>query len=421
MVTTVTATVLVWKKHLELIVEAYADDVIGARVGLGAIGCLLVVVAVNADEVTGIEANLFIDVPCATQSDAVTVAGERGVLLITVAEAVVRALAPATDGEAVVDVVLHTSEELMGAVGEFFLTVATHTGVLIVEEVVLDGSAELVGEFIAGSNREQGRHVVAGTDAVLIWALEDDTIKAVVCSRGGYGSIHLLNRIPAEKFQQHPKWIIGHGDIAILLYAIAGANVMSIHGPMAFQIASSQEPATSITRNILFGTLPQYKIPANPYNRIGHAEGILIGGNLSSISAIAGSRFHLPSKQNVILFIEEVEESLHSIDRLFYSLSLKLNFENVKGIIFGTFNSVRYDLQYGSVEQMLIAHLHNYEIPVCCGFPVGSNSCIPLIEGALCSLDVRGDSATLTYRIKGSVEPYEVDIDTPQLLKEKQL
>ena len=257
--------------------------------------------------------------------------------------------------------------------------------------------------------------------ADLIWALEDDTIKAVVCSRGGYGSIHLLNRIPAEKFQQHPKWIIGHGDIAILLYAIAGANVMSIHGPMAFQIASSQEPATSITRNILFGTLPQYKIPANPYNRIGHAEGILIGGNLSSISAIAGSRFHLLSKQNVILFIEEVEESLHSIDRLFYSLSLKLNFENVKGIIFGTFNSVRYDLQYGSVEQMLIAHLHNYEIPVCCGFPVGSNSCFPLIEGALCSLDVRGDSATLTYNIKGSVEPYEVNIDTPQLLKEKQL
>lgn len=257
--------------------------------------------------------------------------------------------------------------------------------------------------------------------ADLIWALEDDTVKAVVCSRGGYGSIHLLSRIPAEKFQQHPKWIIGHGDIAILLYAIAGANVMSIHGPMAFQIASSQEPASSITRNILFGTLPQYKIPANPYNRIGHAEGILIGGNLSSISAIAGSRFHLPSKQNVILFIEEVEESLHSIDRLFYSLSLKLNFENVNGIIFGTFNSIRYDLQYGSVEQMLIAHLHNYEIPVCCGFPVGSSSCIPLIEGALCSLDVRGDSATLTYRIKGSVEPYEVDIDTPQLLKEKQL
>ena len=257
--------------------------------------------------------------------------------------------------------------------------------------------------------------------ADLIWALEDDTVKAVVCSRGGYGSIHLLNRIPAEKFQQHPKWIIGHGDIAILLYAIAGANVMSIHGPMAFQIASSQEPATSITRNILFGTLPQYKIPANPYNRIGHAEGILVGGNLSSMSAIAGSRYHLLPKQNVILFLEEVEESLHSIDRLFYALSLKLNFENVKGIIFGTFNSIRYDLQYGSVEQMLIAHLYGYEIPICCGFPVGSNSCIPLIEGAPCSLDVTTESAVLTYKMKGNIEPLEVDMASPKLIKEKEL
>ena len=140
--------------------------------------------------------------------------------------------------------------------------------------------------------------------ADLIWALEDDTIKAVFCSRGGYGSDHLLNRIPQECFRQHPKWLIGHGDITVLLYAIAGAGVMCIHGPMAFQIASSQEPATSLTHNILFGILPQYKIPGNPYNRIGHAEGILVGGNLSSYCAIAGTKFHLPPKQDIILFIE---------------------------------------------------------------------------------------------------------------------
>lgn len=85
--------------------------------------------------------------------------------------------------------------------------------------------------------------------ADLIWALEDDTVKAVVCSRGGYGSIHLLNRIPAEKFQQHPKWIIGHGDIAILLYAIAGANVMSIHGPMTMKKSQTAAKATSPCHN----------------------------------------------------------------------------------------------------------------------------------------------------------------------------
>lgn len=253
--------------------------------------------------------------------------------------------------------------------------------------------------------------------ADLMWALEDDSIKAIVCSRGGYGTIHLLNRVPIECFRQHPKWIIGHGDITILLYIVASSGVMCLHGPMAFQIASRQEPATTITRNILFGTLPQYKIPANPYNRIGHAEGILVGGNLSSYCSVAGTKYHLPGKQDIILFIEEVEESLHDIDRLFYMLRLQHDFERVRGIIFGTFSSIKYDLQYGSVEQMLIAHLKEYEIPICCGFPVGSNSCIPLIEGAPCSLDVAGDHALLTYKMNGEVEPFDVTIASTQLIK----
>jgi muramoyltetrapeptide carboxypeptidase len=257
--------------------------------------------------------------------------------------------------------------------------------------------------------------------ADLLWAFEDDKIKAVICSRGGYGSIHLLNRIPQEYFRQHPKWLIGHGDITMLLYAVIGAGVMCIHGPMAFQIAGAQEPATSITRNILFGTLPQYRIPSNPYNRIGRAEGILVGGNLSSYSIVSGTRFRMLPKCDIILFIEEVEESLHSIDRLFYMLRLQIDFERVKGIIFGTFDSIKYDLQYGSVEQMLIAHLHEYDIPICCGFPVGSNSCIPLIEGAPCSLDVTTDRAVLTFEMKGNLEPYRLDLEDPQLLREKEL
>ena len=256
--------------------------------------------------------------------------------------------------------------------------------------------------------------------ADLLWALEDDTIKAVICSRGGYGSIHLLNRIPVECYQQHPKWLVGHGDITMLLYAIAFAGVMCIHGPMAFQIASVQEPATSIIRNILFGTIPQYRIQGNAYNRVGHAEGILVGGNLSSYSTVAGTKIHLACKHDIILFIEEVEESLHDIDRLFYMLRLQYDFEKIKGIIFGTFSSIKYDLQYGSVEQMLIAHLHDYDIPVCCGFPVGSNSCIPLIEGAPCSLDVSLDKVVLTYNIKGNMEPYEVNIDKSQIVREKE-
>ena len=64
------------------------------------------------------------------------------------------------------------------------------------------------------------------------WALEDDSIKAIICSRGGYGSIHLLNRISLDTFRRYPKWLIGHGDITMLLYAVGATGFMSIHGPM---------------------------------------------------------------------------------------------------------------------------------------------------------------------------------------------
>ena len=242
--------------------------------------------------------------------------------------------------------------------------------------------------------------------ADLLWALEDDTIKAIFCSRGGYGSMHLLNRIPLEKFRQHPKWLIGHGDITTLLYAVATTGTLCVHGPMGFQIASQQEPTTTITRNLLMGILPQYIIPSNPYNRCGHAEGILVG-----------TKFQMPEDQDFILFIEEVEESLHAIDRLFYMLQLQNSFERVKGIIFGAFNSIRYDLQFGSVEQMLIAHLHDLEIPVCCGFPVGSNSCIPLIEGAPCSLTVTSEDSVLTFNIEGAQQTCHIEKADAMLVK----
>ena len=290
--------------------------------------------------------------------------------------------------------------------------------ILQAAEVLISwGLQPVVGPHTTSLNVDAYAGTADERAADLLWALEDDSIKAIFCSRGGYGSMHLLNRMPLEYYRQHPKWLVGHGDITVLLYAIACEGVMCIHGPMAFQIASKQEPAITITRNILFGALPQYKVPSSPYNRCGHAEGILVGGNLSSYAAITGTKYHLPAKQDIILFVEEVEEPLHAIDRLFYMLRLQQDFERVKGIIFGTFSSIRFDLQYGSVEQMLIAHLHDLEIPVCCGFPVGSNSCLPLIEGAPCSLDVTPDGTVLSFNIDGSRDVYDIEQYHPHLMK----
>jgi len=264
-------------------------------------------------------------------------------------------------------------------------------------------------------------NVYAGTaeerSADILWALEDDSIKACLCSRGGYGSIHLLNRIPKESYLQHPKWLIGHGDISVLLNTVSNAGLMCIHGPMSYQIASSQEPSATILRDMLFGKLPQYRVTGNAHNRFGHAEGILVGGNLTSFATIVGTQYQLPPNQDIIFFIEEVEESLHNIDRLFYRLMLQLDFERVKGVILGTFSSIKFDLQFGSVEQMLIAHLHDFDIPVCCGFPVGSDSCIPLMMGAPCSLDVTSNEALLSFNVDGEQQLYELSEGNHSLFK----
>ncbi len=253
--------------------------------------------------------------------------------------------------------------------------------------------------------------------ADLRWALEDDNIKAIICNRGGYGSIHLLDRIPLSLYAEQPKWLVGYGDMTMLLCASVAAGVMGIHGPMAMQLAGGFELECDQLREILFGNIPQYIIPAHRYNIVGYGEGLLVGGNLSSYSPLAGSKYNLAPGHDIILFIEEVEESLHDIDRLFYMLRLQGVLPRVKGVILGEFAAINYDLLYDSVEQMLTYHLKDCHIPVCCGFPVGSNESLPLIEGAPVSLDVAPEHAVLTFQLEGKLHQYHIEMRATRLLR----
>jgi len=253
--------------------------------------------------------------------------------------------------------------------------------------------------------------------ADLRWALENDEIKAIICTRGGHGSIHLLDRVPLALYAEHPKWLVGYGDITMLLCASVAAGVMAIHGPMAMQLAGCQESEYHQLRDVLFGGIPQYILPPHSCNLIGHAEGILVGGNLSSYSPLAGSRYNLAPGHDIILFVEEVEESLHAIDRLFYMLRLQGVLSRVKGVILGEFTGINYDLLYDSVEQMLTYHLKNRQIPVCCGFPAGSNDSLPLIEGALVTMDVTSEQTVLSFSMEGELIHYKIAPNSAQLIR----
>lgn len=246
--------------------------------------------------------------------------------------------------------------------------------------------------YYPGSVREQ-------VDAIRC-ALENDSVKALICARGGYGSIHLLENFPLDEFKAHPKWLVGYSDVTTLHCMLTASGVMSIHGAMCSSFSGKDEPDDSVLkmRDLLLGDVPLYEIPPHPYNCKGKAEGILVGGNMITMAALSGTGFDPAALDGAILFIEEVQEKMHSIDRLFNMLLLQGKMSGIKGIIFGEFKNCPRDLPFESVEQMLSQYTSRLGIPICFGFPAGHGKVnMPLVEGARVVLDVTDEGTELSF------------------------
>lgn len=231
-------------------------------------------------------------------------------------------------------------------------------------------------------------------------ALEDDSIKAMICTRGGYGAIHMLDSLPLDMFKAHPKWLVGYSDVTTLHCALVSSGVMSIHGEMCVSFTGKKGPdeAALKMRDLLMGDVPLYEIPANKYNSKGKASGVLVGGNMITMAALTGTRYDPAAHDGVILFIEEIEESMHAIDRLFNMLVLQKKLPNIKGIVFGEFKNCDRDLPFESVEHMLSQYTSKLGIPVCFGFPAGHGDInMPLVEGADVVLEVTDEGAELSF------------------------
>ena len=240
--------------------------------------------------------------------------------------------------------------------------------------------------------------------ADLLWALNDPSIKAIVCERGGYGSLHLLTVQMLQEMAASPKWILGFSDATTLLGMENSAGVMSIHSVMGCNIASrgGADLSCTLLRDLLKGQVPQYELPAHPLNITGQATGSLVGGNLATFIPLLATQADSIGNTDIILFMEEVEETYHSIDRYFNMLKVSGILAHCKGIILGDFTDCEDDLGYGSVEVMLREYIAPYNIPLLCGFPAGHEKVnLPLVMGAPVTLDVRDDGATLTFDIPG--------------------
>ena len=235
------------------------------------------------------------------------------------------------------------------------------------------------------------------------WALNDPSIKAIICNRGGYGTIQLIDQLTLAELKASPKWLVGFSDITTLHGLLTRAGVMSIHGTMSsFLAKGGTDKSSTLMRDLLLGQVPRYEVPAHKQNIVGKASGVLVGGNICTFAPNLGTQADATKGKDLILFVEEVEESMHNIDRQMRILQMNGVLDRCKGIILGEFTDCGTEFTYESVEAMLHEMLKAYNIPVLCGFPGGHGDVnLPLVMGANVTIDVRTDGATLQFNIDG--------------------
>lgn len=232
-------------------------------------------------------------------------------------------------------------------------------------------------------------------------AMDDKDVKAIFCSRGGYGAIHLIDKLDFTHFRQSPKWLIGYSDITALHNLFQANGYASLHALMARHLTLEPEddPCSLYLKDILFGKLPKYTCKSHKLNREGTAKGILRGGNLAVLYGLRGTPYDIPA-ENTILFIEDISERPHAIERMIYNLKLGGVLEKLSGIIIGQFTEYEEDKSLGKELYSALADiLKPYHIPVCFNFPVGHvTHNLPMICGAQVELSVNKKEVTCHFQ-----------------------
>jgi muramoyltetrapeptide carboxypeptidase len=259
---------------------------------------------------------------------------------------------------------------------------------------------------VCGTNLYAEENQFAGSDELrttdLQQMLDNTGIKAIICARGGYGTVRIIDKLNFTSFEKHPKWIVGYSDITVLhshIHRHLGIETLHATMPLNFPGDGSSSSAVEALRKTLFGETPDYQFIPAPLSRNGHERGLVVGGNLSILCSLSGTPSELET-EGKILFLEDLDEYLYHIDRMMMNLKRGGKLDRLAGLVVGGMSQMRDNtIPFGRTAGQIIADaVKEYKYPVLFGFPAGhQDENLPLILGREAVLDVNTGSGSLTF------------------------
>ncbi len=290
------------------------------------------------------------------------------------------------------------------------VAIVAPSGVLNHREREINQAKALLEQW--GLNVVLGAHVFskdnhfAGTDKQraedLQNAMDNPKIKAIWAARGGYGTVRILDKLDYSKFKDNPKWLIGYSDITALHNQLHNKGFESLHAMMPTSLTkdtSEIQKTIASFKTALFGNPLVYTIESSKYNKTGTATGPLVGGNLTMLHSMLGSKTSIDTSEK-ILFIEDIGEYKYHIDRMLQSLKRAGYFTNCKALIVGGMTKLKKNTtSWGSpIEQLVLDALTDYNFPIAFHMPSGHDKDNrALILGRQINLTVGTTQTTIVF------------------------
>ena len=202
--------------------------------------------------------------------------------------------------------------------------------------------------------------------------INDDAISAILCARGGYGTVQIIDRIDFSNLYKSPKWIIGFSDITVLHSHLNRIGLATLHATMPINFSKNTPQSLDSLYKAMFRIENSIVISSHKLNRLGKAEAEIVGGNLSIIYSLLGSSSDINTDYK-ILFLEDLDEYLYHIDRMIINIKRNGKFNNLQAMIIGGMSNMNdNDISFGkTAEEIISEHVKGYDFPICFGFPSG--------------------------------------------------